>query len=96
MKIKKKTYMEEENKVSVRITSDDIIIGDFPYGNYNELVKLIACNECKLLFDSDVNYNAFMKKLEPYINEEFCVGLAECVKDLIAEQYALQVSTNSL
>lgn len=87
---------EEKNKVIVRITEDGIIIDDFPYGNYNELVKLIACNDCKLLFDSNVNYNAFVKKLEPYINEVYCVGLAECVKDFIAEQYALQISTNSL
>ena len=87
---------EEKSKVVVRVTGDGIIIGDFPYGNYVELVKLIACGSCTLLFDDDIDCSALVKKLEPYINEVCCYGMAEYIKDFIAEQYAQQVSINSL
>lgn len=87
---------EEKNKVVVRITEDGIIIGDFPSGDYVNLVKLIGCNDCILQFDCDVNFRTFMKKLDPYINEIYCYGLADYIKDFIAEQYTQQVLNNSI
>ncbi len=87
---------EEKDKVVVRIKDDMIIINDSHLGNYVELVKLIACGKCTLQFDCGVNFSAFMKKLDPYINEFCCFGMAEYIKDFIAEQYAQQVLFNNL
>ena len=97
MKTKKRTCMEEEkSRVIVRISEDGIIIGDFIVMNYDELLHLIEQKECKIIFDSEDAFQNLKNGIEPYIEEIYCIQLATEIEKFIAEQYALQVSTNSL
>lgn len=88
--------MEEQNKIIVRITEEGIIIGDFLVMGYDELLNLIKQEECKIIFDSEDAFQNLKNGIEPYIEEIYCIQLATEIEKFIAEQYALQVSTNSL
>lgn len=87
---------EEKSRVIVRISEDGIIIGDFIVMNYDELLHLIEQKECKIIFDSEDAFQNLRNGIEPYIEEIYCIQLATEIEKFIAEQYALQVSTNSL
>ena len=87
---------EEKSRVIVRISEDGIIIGDFIVMNYDELLHLIEQKECKIIFDSVDAFQNLKNGIEPYIEEIYCIQLATEIEKFIAEQYALQVSTNSL
>lgn len=87
---------EEKSRVIVRISEDGIIIGDFIVMNYDELLHLIEQKECKIIFDSEDAFQNLKNGIEPYIEEIYCIQLATEIEKFIAEQYALQVSTNSL
>lgn len=87
---------EEKSRVIVRISEDGIIIGDFIVMNYDELLHLIEQEECKIIFDSEDAFQNLKNGIEPYIEEIYCIQLATEIEKFIAEQYALQVSTNSL
>lgn len=87
---------EEKSRVIVRISEDGIIIGDFIVMNYDELLNLIEQKECKIIFDSEDAFQNLKNGIEPYIEEIYCIQLATEIEKFIAEQYALQVSTNSL
>lgn len=87
---------EEKSRVIVRISEDGIIIGDFIVMNYDELLHLIEQKECKIIFDSEDAFQNLKNGIEPYIEEIYCIQLAAEIEKFIAEQYALQVSTNSL
>lgn len=88
--------MEEQNKIIERITDEGIIIGDFLVMGYDELLNLIKQEECKIIFDSEDAFQNLKNGIEPYIEEIYCIQLATEIEKFIAEQYALQVSTNSL
>lgn len=88
--------MEEQNKIIVRITDEGIIIGDFLVMGYDELLNLIVQEKCKIIFDSEDAFQNLKNGIEPYIEEIYCIQLAAEIEKFIAEQYALQVSTNSL
>lgn len=88
--------MEEQNKIIVRITDEGIIIVDFLVMGYDELLHLIVQEECKIIFDSEDAFQNLKNGIEPYIEEIYCIQLATEIEKFIAEQYALQVSTNSL
>lgn len=88
--------MEEQNKIIIRITDEGIIIGDFLVMGYDELLNLIKQEECKIIFDSEDAFQNLKNGIEPYIEEIYCIQLATEIEKFIAEQYALQVSTNSL
>ena len=88
--------MEEQNKIIVRITDEGIIIGGYLEMGYDELLHLIVQEECKIIFDSEDAFQNLKNGIEPYIEEIYCIQLATEIEKFIAEQYALQVSTNSL
>jgi hypothetical protein len=88
--------MEEQNKIIVRITNEGIIIGDFLVMGYDELLHLIVQEKCKIIFDSENAFQNLKNGIEPYIEDIYCIQLATEIEKFIAEQYALQVSTNSL
>lgn len=88
--------MEEQSKIIIRITDEGIIIGDYLVMGYDELLHLIVQEECKIIFDSEDAFKNLKNGIEPYIEEIYCIQLASEIKKFIAEQYALQVSTNSL
>lgn len=88
--------MEEQSKIIVRIKDEGIIIGDFLVMGYDELLHLIVKEECKIIFDSEDAFQNLKNGIEPYIEEIYCIQLATEIEKFIAEQYALQVSTNSL
>ena len=88
--------MEEQNKIIIRITDEGIIIGDYLVMRYDELLHLIVQEECKIIFDSEDAFQNLKNGIEPYIEEIYCIQLATEIEKFIAEQYALQVSTNSL
>lgn len=88
--------MEEQNKIIVRITDKGIIISDYLVMGYDELLHLIVKEECKIIFDSEDAFQNLKNGIEPYIEEIYCIQLATEIEKFIAEQYALQVSTNSL
>ena len=88
--------MEEQSKIIIRITDEGIIIGDFLVMEFDELIHLIVREECKIIFDSEDAYQNLKNGIEPYIEEIYCIQLATEIEKFIAEQYALQVSTNSL
>ena len=88
--------MEEQSKIIVRITDEGIIIGDYLVMGYDELIHLIVQEECKIIFDSEGAFKNLKNGIEPYIEEIYCIELATEIENFIAEQYALQVSTNSL
>lgn len=88
--------MEEQIKIIVRITDEGIIIGDYLVMRYDELLNLIVQEECKIIFDSEDAFQNLKKGIDPYIEEIYCIQLATEIEKFIAEQYALQVSTNSL
>lgn len=88
--------MEEQSKIIIRITDKGIIIGDCLVMGYDELLHLIVREECKIIFDSEDAFQNLKNGIEPYIEEIYCIQLATEIEKFIAEQYALQVSTNSL
>lgn len=88
--------MEEQSKIIIRITDEGIIIGDYLVMGYDELLQLIVLKECKIIFDSEDAFQNLKNGIEPYIEEIYCIQLASEIEKFIAEQYALQVSTNSL
>lgn len=88
--------MEEQSKIIIRITDEGIIISDYLMMGYDELLHLIVREECKIIFDSEDAFQNLKNGIEPYIEEIYCIQLATEIKKFIAEQYALQVSTNSL
>lgn len=88
--------MEEQSKIIVRITDEGIIIGDYLVMGYDEFLHLIVKEECKIIFDSKDAFQNLKNGIEPYIEEIYCIQLATEIEKFIAEQYALQVSTNSL
>ena len=88
--------MEEQSKIIVRITDEGIIIGDYLVKGFDELLHLIEHKECKIIFDSEDAFQNLKNGIEPYIEEIYCIKLASEIEKFIAEQYALQVSTNSL
>lgn len=88
--------MEEQNKIIVRITDEGIIISDYLVMGYDELLHLIVKEECKIIFDSEDAFQNLKNGIETYIEEIYCIQLATEIEKFIAEQYALQVSTNSL
>ena len=88
--------MEEQSKIIIRITDEGLIIGDYLVMGYDELLHLIVQEECKIIFDSEDAFKNLKNGIEPYIEEIYCIQLAAEIEKFIAEQYALQVSTNSL
>ena len=88
--------MEEQSKIIIRITDEGIIISDYLVMGYDELLHLIVQEECKIIFDSEEAFQNLKNGIEPYIEEIYCIQLAAEIERFIAEQYALQVSTNSL
>lgn len=87
--------MEEQSKIIIRITDEGIIIGDYLVMGFDELLHLIN-KKCKIIFDSEDAFQNLKNGIEPYIEEIYCIQLASEIEKFIAEQYALQVSTNSL
>ena len=88
--------MEEQSKVIIRITDEGIIICNYIVMGYDMLMHLIVQEECKIIFDSEEAFQNLKYGMEPYIEEIYCIQLAAEIEKFIAEQYALQVSTNSL
>lgn len=88
--------MEEQSKMIIRITDEGIIICDYLIMGYDELLHLIVQERCKIIFDSENAYQTLKNGIEPYIEEIYCFQLAAEIEKFIAEQYALQVLTNSL
>lgn len=88
--------MEEQSKIIIRITDEGIIMGNFLVMGYDELLHLMVHEECKIIFDSEDAYQNLKNGIEPYIEEIYCIELATEIEKFIAEQYALQVSTNSI
>lgn len=88
--------MEEQDRVIVHITDKGSIIIDYLMCSYVELVNLIVEKKCKIIFDNEDAFQNLKNGIEPYIEEIYCIQLATEIEKFIAEQYALQVSTNSL
>lgn len=88
--------MEEQSKIIIRITNEGIIIGACLVMGYDELLHLIVQEECKIIFDSEDAFQNLKNGIEPYIEEIYCIQLATEIEKFIAEQYALQVLTNSI
>lgn len=88
--------MEEQSNIIIRITDEGIIIGDYLIMGYDELIHLIVQEECKIIFDSEDAYLNLKNGIEPYIEEIYCIQLATEIEKFIAEQYTLQVLTNSI
>ena len=88
--------MQDRNKEVVRISDEGFIFIDYLLANYTILVNLIASNNCILLFDSEEAFNSLNELIQPFINDRCSYELAIYIKKFIAEQYAQQVSINSL
>ena len=88
--------MEEQSKIIIRITDKGIIICDYLVMGYDELLHLIVLERCKIIFDSEEAFQSLKNGIEPYIEEIYCIQLATEIEKFIAEQYALQVLTNSI
>ena len=88
--------MEEQTKIIIRITDKGIIICDYLVMGYDELLHLIVQERCKIIFDSEGAFQNLKNGIEPYIEEIYCIQLATEIEKFIAEQYAMQVLTNSI
>lgn len=88
--------MEDQSKIIIRITDEGIIICNYIVMDYDELLHLIVQEKCKIIFDSEDAFQNLKNGIEPYIEEIYCIELAAEIEKFIAEQYALQVLTNSL
>lgn len=88
--------MEEQGKIIIRITDEGIIFCDYLVMSYDELLHLIVQERCKIIFDSEGAFQNLKNGIEPYVEEIYCIQLATEIEKFIAEQYALQVLTNSL
>lgn len=88
--------MQDRNKEVVQISDEGIVFIDDLLADYTILVNLIASNNCILLFDSEEAFNTLNELLQPFINDRCSYELAIYIKKIIAEQYAQQVSINSL
>lgn len=88
--------MEEQGKIIIRITDEGIIMCNYLVMSYDELLHLIVQEKCKINFNSEDAFQNLKNGIEPYIEEIYCIELAAEIEKFIAEQYALQVSTNSL
>lgn len=88
--------MEEQGKIIIRITDEGIIMCDYLVMGYDDLLHLMVQERCKIIFDSENAFQNLKNGIEPYIEEIYCIQLATEIEKFIAEQFALQVLTNSL
>lgn len=88
--------MQDKNKEVVRISDEGIVYIDYLLADYTILINLIASNNCILFFDSEEAFNSLNELIQPFINDRCSYELAIYIKKFIAEQYAQQVSINSL
>lgn len=88
--------MEDQGREIVHVTDEGIIKINYIVCDYDELLHLIVEEKCKINFDSEGAFDNLKNKIEPYVKEIYCIQLATEIEKFIAEQYALQVSNNSL
>lgn len=86
----------EENKVIVQITNEGVILCNYLVMNYDELLQLIAKEECKIIFDSMGACVNLKSGIFPYIETTYCVQLAKEFEMFIAGEYDSQVTNNSI
>ena len=92
MRTEKKTYMQEQNKEVLQISDEGIIFQDYLPADYSTLIKLIAEDNCMLVFDSEESYNNLKRGISQYIREICSIELEDKVIKFIAEEWLQQVS----
>lgn len=91
MKTEKKTCMEEQNKEVIQVSEEGIMFIDFLPTDYEDLVNLIAENNCMLIFDTEESYYNLQKGIAEFIRENCSIELGNKVVKFIAEEYSQQV-----
>lgn len=91
MKTEKKTCIEEQNKEVIQVSEEGIMFFDFLPVDYEDLVNLIAENNCMLIFDTEESYYNLQKGIAEFIRENCSIELGNKVVKFIAEEYSQQV-----
>ena len=91
MRTERKTYMEEQNKEVIQVSEEGIMFIDFLPADYEDLVNLIAEDNCMLIFDTEESYYNLQKGIAEFIRENCSIELGNKVIKFIAEEYSQQV-----
>lgn len=84
--------MQDRIKEVVTITDEGVVSIDYLIADYTMLIKLIASDNCILVFDSEEAYNNLKENLGQYIKNVCSIELAEHIMKFIAEEWLQQVS----
>ena len=83
--------MEEQNKEVIQVSEEGIMFIDFLPTDYEDLVNLIAEDNCILIFDTEESYYNLQKGIAEFIRENCSIELGNKVIKFIAEEYSQQV-----
>ena len=83
--------MEEQNKEVIQVSEEGIMFIDFLPTDYEDLVNLIAEDNCRLIFDTEESYYNLQKGIAEFIRENCSIELGNKVVKFIAEEYSQQV-----
>ena len=83
--------MQEQNKEVIQVSEEGIMFIDFLPTDYEDLVNLIAEDNCVLIFDTEESYNKLQQEIAKFIRENCSIELGNKVIKFIAEEYSQQV-----
>lgn len=87
MKIRKKTYMEEEIKTIVEITDEGIIMIDYLPADCEVLFNLCIKKECEIIMASREQYYLLLGEMQMWMNNNKSVEEIKAVTDFIKEEW---------
>lgn len=83
--------MQEQNKEVIQVREEGIMFIDFLPTDYEDLVNLIAEDNCMLIFDTEESYNNLQKGIAEFTRENCSIELGNKVVKFIAEEFSQQV-----
>lgn len=91
MKTERKIYMQEQNKAVIQVSEEGIMFIDYLPTDFQDLINLIAEDNCKLIFYTEESYNNLQHGISQFIRENCSIELGNKVIKFIADEYSQQV-----
>lgn len=83
--------MQEQNKAVIQVSEEGIMFIDYLPTDFQDLINLIAEDNCKLIFYTEESYNNLQHGISQFIRENCSIELGNKVIKFIADEYSQQV-----
>ena len=83
--------MQEQNKAVIQVSEEGIMFRDYLPADFQDLINLIAEDNCKLIFYTEESYNNLQHGISQFIRENCSIELGNKVIKFIADEYSQQV-----